>query len=109
MSKYKAKTDKKQDRIDKCTKKKGKNVILAYSMEKLVSENLMSENILQHINECNSNMMIIADESKEKKKQQKKKISKNLSNPIGVWKNSSKDALPLTVMMAYLKQDKKKE
>lgn len=109
MSKYKAKTDKKQDIIDKSTKKKRKNGVLAYFMEKLVSENLVSENMLELVKECNTFMMMIADENMEKKKQHKGNTCKNRFCPICAWKKSRKDALALSVMMAYLKQEEKKE
>src|SRR5699024_5565674 len=109
MSKYTAKKTKKQDIIDKSTKKKRKNGVLAYFMEKLVSENLVSENMLELVKECNTFMMMVADESMEKKKQQKGNTCKNRSCPICAWKKSRKDALALSVMMAYLKQDVNKE
>lgn len=109
MSKYKAKTDKKQDIIDKSTKKKRKNGVLAYFMEKLVSENRVSENMLQLVKECNTFMMMIADETLEKKKQHKGNTCKNRFCPICAWKKSRKDALALSVMMAYLKLEEKKE
>ena len=54
-------------------------------------------------------MMMIADESLEKKKQHKGNSCKNRFCPICAWKKSRKDALALSVMMAYLKQEKEKE
>src|SRR5690625_3080890 len=109
MSKYTAKKTKKQDIIDKSTKKKRKNGVLAYFMEKLVSENLVSENMLELVKECNTFMMMVADESMEKKKQHKGNTCKNRFCPICAWKKSRKDALALSVMMAYIKQEEKKE
>src|SRR5699024_2569657 len=109
MSKYNPKNKKKQDIMDKSTKKKRKNGVLAYFMEKLVLENIVSESTLKKIKECNTIMMMVADESMEKKKQQKGNTCKNRFCPIWAWKKSRKDALALSVMMAYLKQEEKKE
>ncbi|MDO7865197.1 protein rep [Brochothrix thermosphacta] len=93
----------------KHTKKKRKNGVLAYFMEKLVSERTVSENTLKLIKECNTFMMMVADESLEKKKQHKGNSCKNRFCPICAWKKARKDALALSVMMAYLKQEEKKE
>ncbi|ENZ5537892.1 protein rep, partial [Enterococcus hirae] len=59
--------------------------------------------------ECNTFMMMVADESLEKKKQHKGNSCKNRFCPICAWKKARKDALALSVMMAYLKQEEKKE
>lgn len=109
MCKYKANNEKKQDLMVKHTKKKRKNGVLAYFMEKLVSENVVSENTLELVKECNTFMMMIADETLEKKKQHKGNTCKNRFCPVCAWKKSRKDALALSVMMAYLKQEKEKE
>lgn len=109
MTKYKAKDKKKQDIMDKSTNKKRKNGVLAYFMEKLVSENVVSENTLELVKECNTFMMMIADETLEKKKQHKGNTCKNRFCPVCAWKKSRKDALALSVMMAYLKLEEKKE
>src|SRR5690625_4992782 len=109
MTKYRVNDKKKQDIMDKSTKKKRKNGVLAYFMEKLVSENLVSENTLELDKECNKFMMMVADESMENKKQHKGNTCKNRFCPICAWKKSRKDALALSVMMAYLKQEEKKE
>lgn len=108
MTKYKATDKKKQDIMVKHTKKKRKNGVLAYFMEKLVSERTVSENTLKLIKECNTFMMMVADESLEKKKQHKGNSCKNRFCPICAWKKARKDALALSVMMAYLKQEEKK-
>lgn len=109
MTKYKANDKKKQDIMTKSTNKKRKNNVLAYFMEKLVLENSVTENTLKLIKECNTFMMMIADETLEKKKQHKGNSCKNRFCPICAWKKSRKDALALSVMMAYLKQEKEKE
>lgn len=109
MSKYKTNDKKKQDLIDKHTKKKRKNSVLAYFMEKLVSEHVITENTLELIKECNTFMMMVADESFEKKKQHKGNSCKHRFCPICAWRKAKKDALALSIMMAYLKKEEKKE
>ena len=109
MTKYKRTEPKQQDIMIKHTKKKRKNGVLVYFMEKLVSERTVSENTLKLIKECNTFMMMVADESLEKKKQHKGNSCKNRFCPICAWKKARKDALALSVMMAYLKQEEKKE
>lgn len=95
--------------MDKSTKKKRKNGVLAYFMGKLVTENLVTPETLERIKECNTFMMMVADETMEKKKQHKGNTCKNRFCPICAWKKSRKDALALSVMMAYLKQEEQKE
>ncbi|HAP5449466.1 TPA: protein rep, partial [Enterococcus faecalis] len=100
MTKYKANNEKKQDLMVKHTKKKRKNGVLAYFMEKLVAENVITTNTLELVKECNTFMMMVADESMENKKQHKGNSCKNRFCPICAWKKSKKDALALSVMMA---------
>ena len=109
MTKYKRTEPKKQDIMVKYTKKKRKNGVLAYFMEKLVSEHLVSAKTLELIKECNTFMMMVADENFEKKKQHKGNSCKNRFCPICAWKKARKDALALSVMMAYLKQEESKD
>lgn len=109
MTKYKTNDKKNQDILDKSTKKKRKNGVLAYFMEKLVSENVVSESTLKLIKECNTFMMMVADKTMENMKQHKGNTCKNRFCPICAWKKARKDALALSVMMAYLKQEEKKE
>lgn len=104
MDKYKTSSKKNQDIMDKSTKKKRKNGVLVYFME-----NLVSESMLDLIRDCNTFMMMVADESMENKKQHKGNSCKNRFCPICAWKKSKKDALTLSVMMSYLKQEEKKE
>ena len=109
MTKYKAKSKKKQDILDKSTNKKRKNGVLAYFMERLVSKNVLSAETLERVRDCNTFMMMVADKSMENKKQHKGNTCKHRFCPICAWKKSRKDALALSVMMAYLKQEEKKE
>lgn len=109
MTKYKRTEPKKQDIMIKHMKKKRKNGVLAYFLEKLVSEHLVSVKTLELIKECNTFMMMVADENFEKKKQHKGNSCKNRFCPICAWKKARKDALALSVMMGYLKQEESKE
>ena len=104
MNKYKTNSKKNQDIMDKYTKKKRKNGVLAYFME-----NLVSDATLELVRDCNTFMMMVADESMEKKKQHKGNSCKNRFCPICAWKKARKDALALSIMMSYLKQEEKKE
>ena len=104
MNKYKTNSKKNQDIIIKYTKKKRKNSVLAYFMESLVSDAT-----LELVRDCNTFMMMVADESMEKKKQHKGNSCKNRFCPICAWKKARKDALALSIMMSYLKQEEKKE
>src|SRR5699024_12235231 len=97
-----AKKTKKQDIIDKSTKKKRKNGVLAYFMEKLVSENLVSENMLELVKECNTFMMMVADESMEKKKQHKGNTCKNRFCTICAWKNYRYDDIGLSYKKEFI-------
>src|SRR5699024_7768737 len=85
------------------------NSCLMYVIVNLVTNNLTSENTLEIVKECNTFMMMVADETLEKKKQHRGNTCKNRFCPICAWKKSRKDALALSVMMAYLKQVEKKE
>jgi len=109
MTKYKAKKEKKQDLMTKYTKKKRKNEVLAYFYEKLVAENVITENTLALVKECNTFMMMVADESMKQKKQHKGNSCKNRFCPICAWRKSKKDALALSVMMTYMKQEENKD
>jgi len=109
MSKYKEKSKKNQDLMTKHTKKKRKNEVLAYFYEKLVAENVITENTLALVKECNTFMMMVADETMKQKKQHKGNSCKNRFCPICAWRKSKKDALALSVMMAYMKQEENKE
>jgi len=109
MTKYKAKNAKKQDLMTKYTKKKRKNEVLAYFYEKLVAENILTENTLALVRDCNTFMMMVTDESMKQKKQHKGNSCKNRFCPICAWRKSKKDALALSIMMAYMKQEENKE
>lgn len=109
MTNYKTNNTKNQDIMNKYTKKKRKNSVLAYFMEKLVLEFSVTDKTVERVKECNTFMMMVADEDMENKKQHKGNSCKNRFCPICAWKKAKKDALSLSVMMAYLKLEEKKE
>src|SRR5699024_8433151 len=121
MNKYKAKEQKKQDLLTTATKKKHRNQILTYLIKHLVSANtikqkkkgwltketkkkhrnqmltylikhLVSEKTLELIKDCNTFMMLVANQTMEKKKQHKGNSCKNRFCPICSWKKARKDA-----------------
>src|SRR5699024_12257047 len=61
------------------------------------------------IKDCNTFMMLVANQTMEKKKQHKGNSCKNRFCPICSWKKARKDALALSVMMQYLKEEEHKE
>lgn len=91
-------------RMDKDTSKKKKNQALVPLIRSLVSENM-----LELIKECSTFMAFLADESLEKTKQHKGNSCKNRFCPICAWKKARKDALALSIMMEYIRQEEKKE
>jgi len=109
MSKYKTKRTKKQDLLTKTTKKKRKNSVLAYFMGNLIARDIVTSKTLELVQECTTFMQMVADKTMEKKKQNKGNSCKNRFCPICAWKKSRKDALALSIMMQYLKQEEKKE
>src|SRR5690625_515638 len=104
MNKYNAKEQKKQDLLTKATKKKHRNQILTYLIK-----NLVSVATWENIKDCNTFMMLVSDQTMEKKKQHKGNSCKNRYCPICSWKKARKDALALSVMMQYLKEEEQKE
>lgn len=90
--------------MDKYTEKKQKNQVLKRFIEKYVSEAS-----LELIEDCNTFMMFVGDESMEKKKQHKGNSCKNRFCPVCAWRKAKKDALALSVMMEYIKEEHQKE
>lgn len=90
--------------MNKYTEKKQKNQVLKKFIEKYVSEAS-----LELIEDCNTFMMFVGDETMEKKKQHKGNSCKNRFCPICAWRKAKKDALALSVMMKYIKAEHGKE
>lgn len=90
--------------MNKYTDKKLKNQELVNLIKKFVSETS-----LELIEDCSTFLMFASDESMEKKKQYKGNSCKNRFCPVCSWKKAKKDALAISVMMKYLKQEENKE
>ena len=90
--------------MDKYTEKKRRNQVLSKFIKKFVSEGSW-----ELIDDCNTFMMMVADESMEKKKQHKGNTCKNRFCPVCAWKKARKDALALAIQMEYIKQEHQKE
>src|SRR5699024_2910749 len=104
MNKYNAKEQKKQDLLIKATKKKHSNQILTYLIK-----NIVSVANWENIRDFNTFKMLVNDQTMKKKKQHKGNSCKNRFCPICSWKKARKDALALSVMMQYLKEEEQKE
>ncbi|AIF45754.1 protein rep [Virgibacillus sp. SK37] len=90
--------------MNKYIEKKQKNQVLSKFIQKFVSEASW-----ELIEDCNTFMMMVANESMEKKKQHKGNTCKNRFCPICAWKKSRKDALALGVQMEFIKQEHQKD
>ncbi len=90
--------------MDKYTEKKRKNQVLSKFIRKFVSETSW-----ELIEDCNTFMMMVANESMEKKKQHKGNTCKNRFCPVCAWRKARKDALALGIQMEYIKQEYQKD
>ncbi|RIN42598.1 protein rep [Staphylococcus simulans] len=90
--------------MDKYTEKKRKNQVFQKFIERHVREGQM-----YLIRECNTFLSFVADKTLEKKKLYKANPCKNRFCPVCAWRKARKDALGLSLMMQYIKQEEKKE
>lgn len=90
--------------MEKFTEKKKKNQVLARFIRKFLSES--SWEIVQ---DCNTFMMMVADETLQNKKQHKGNTCKNRFCPVCSWKKARKEALALAVQMEYIKDTYNKD
>ncbi|WP_353422235.1 protein rep (plasmid) [Staphylococcus simulans] len=90
--------------MDKYTDKKRKNQVFQKFIERHVREGQM-----YLIRECNTFLSFVADKTLEKKKLYKANPCKNRFCPVCAWRKARKDALGLSLMMQYIKQEEKKE
>ncbi|EHL7275590.1 protein rep [Staphylococcus pseudintermedius] len=90
--------------MDKYTDKKRKNQVFQKFIERHVREGQM-----HLIKECNTFLSFVADQTLEKKKLYKANPCKNRFCPVCAWRKARKDALGLSLMMQYIKQEEKKE
>lgn len=90
--------------MDKYTEKKQRNQVFQKFIERHVREGQM-----HLISECNTFLSFVADKTLEKKKLYKANPCKNRFCPVCAWRKARKDALGLSLMMQYIKQEEKKE
>lgn len=90
--------------MDKYTDKKRKNQVFQKFIERHVREGQM-----HLIKDCNTFLSFVADKTLEKKKLYKANPCKNRFCPVCAWRKARKDALGLSLMMQYIKQEEKKE
>lgn len=86
------------------TPKKKKNLALIELMKPLISENS-----LELIEDCSTFLMFASDKTMEHKKLLKSNSCKNRFCPVCAWRKARKDALKLSVLMEYIKQEQQKE
>ncbi|HFZ4495074.1 TPA: protein rep [Streptococcus pneumoniae] len=69
----------------------------------------MGENQMDLVEDCNTFLSFVADKTLEKQKLYKANSCKNRFCPVCAWRKARKDALGLSLMMQYIKQQEKKE
>jgi len=90
--------------MEKYTEKKQRNQVFQKFIERHVKEGQMDL-----IRECNTFLSFVADKTLEKQKLYKSNLCKNRFCPVCAWRKARKDALGLSLMMQYIKQQEKKE
>ncbi|MDN7231782.1 protein rep [Staphylococcus haemolyticus] len=90
--------------MDKYTEKKQRNQVFQKFIERHVKEGQMDL-----IRECNTFLSFVADKTLEKQKLHKSNLCKNRFCPICAWRRARKDALGLSLMMQYIKQQEDKQ
>ena len=88
----------------KYTEKKHRNQVFQNFIERHIGENQMDL-----VRECNTFLSFVADKTLEKKKLYKANPCKNRFCPMCAWRKARKDALGLSLMMQYIKQEEQKE
>lgn len=90
--------------MDKYTEKKQRNQVFQKFIERHVKEGQMDL-----IRECNTFLSFVTDKTLEKQKLHKSNLCKNRFCPICAWRRARKDALGLSLMMQYIKQQEDKQ
>ena len=90
--------------MEKYTQKKLRNQLL----QTLISPHV-SETTLLNIKECNTFMLFVADKTLEHKKLHGANSCKNRFCPICAWRKARKNALKISILMQYLKEEEDKE
>lgn len=90
--------------MEKYTEKKRKNQVFQKFIKRHIGENQMDL-----VEDCNTFLSFVADKTLEKQKLYKANSCKNRFCPVCAWRKARKDALGLSLMMQYIKQQEKKE
>ena len=90
--------------MEKYTEKKLKNQLL----QNLIV-NHVSEKTLERIEECNTFLFMVGDKTLEKTKLHRSNNCENRFCPVCAWKNARKNAMKLSILMDYLREEEQKE
>ncbi|AXS28523.1 protein rep [Staphylococcus hominis] len=90
--------------MEKYTEKKQRNQVFQKFIKRHIGENQMDL-----VEDCNTFLSFVADKTLEKQKLYKANSCKNRFCPVCAWRKARKDALGLSLMMQYIKQQEKKE
>lgn len=90
--------------MEKYTEKKQRNQVFQKFIKRHIGENQMDL-----VQDCNTFLSFVADKTLEKQKLYKANSCKNRFCPVCAWRRARKDALGLSLMMQYIKQQEKKE
>ncbi|MBC8676852.1 protein rep [Staphylococcus pseudintermedius] len=90
--------------MDKYTNKKLRNQVF----QKFIESHVKKEQFYL-IEDCNTFLSFVADKTLEKQKLYKANSCRNRFCPVCAWRKARKDALGLSLMMQYIKQEENKE
>lgn len=90
--------------MEKYTEKKLRNQVFQKFIKRHIGENQMDL-----VEDCNTFLSFVADKTLEKQKLYKANSCKNRFCPVCAWRKARKDALGLSLMMQYIKQEENKE
>ncbi|HHC6208882.1 TPA: protein rep [Staphylococcus aureus] len=90
--------------MEKYTGKKQRNQVFQKFIKRHIGENQMDL-----VEDCNTFLSFVADKTLEKQKLYKANSCKNRFCPVCAWRKARKDALGLSLMMQYIKQQENKE
>lgn len=90
--------------MEKYTEKKQRNQVFQKFIKRHIGENQMDL-----VEDCNTFLSFVADKTLEKQKLYKANSCKNRFCPVCAWRKARKDALGLSLMMQYIKEQENKE
>ncbi|HHC5970227.1 TPA: protein rep, partial [Staphylococcus aureus] len=90
--------------MEKYTEKKQRNQVFKNFIERHIGDNQMDL-----VKNCNTFLSFVTDKNFEKKKLYKSNPCKNRFCPVCAWRKARKDALGLSLMMQYIKQEEDKQ